>query len=381
MSATGDSAPFKGRTVAIVAIVAIVAFIAFMFLSAYEGDLRPQRDAGGHALSNSAVGFSGIIQLAQATGSTAGTSRDPNDVYSDGLLVLTPNLGVDPKELKRIIDRRDGRQTLLILPKHFAFELPTRPGWVRDAGPIPTQTVDKMLDGIVKAQVRDSAGGRTIDGPTLEPLVKGSSGGALLAAVGEDGLYILADPDALNNMGLKTLAGAERARAILDEMEIQQEPILFDLTLVGLGKGPSLLKLAFEPPYLPFTLCLGLATLLAALHAARRFGPPAHEERKVAFGKRAIAENGVALLRLARRRHRTGARYVALTREAVAAATGAPAGLNGAQLDQYLDRLSREGEPFTSIAARATDATDTRRLMAAVRDLYSWRRTVTRDHR
>ncbi|MEN3746457.1 hypothetical protein TPR58_04700 [Sphingomonas sp. HF-S3] len=381
MSATGDSAPFKGRTIAIVAIVSIVAFIAFMLLSAYEGDLRPQRGVGAHALSNSAVGFSGVIQLAQATGSTVRTSRDPRDVFSDGLLVVTPQFGMDPDELKRFVERRDGRQTLIILPKRIVLALPQRPGWVREAAVLQAGELNAMLKGVADVTVRDARGGRTIQGATLEPILNGPSGGALLAAVKGSGTYILADPDALNNMGLKTLAGAERARAILDEMEIAEEPILFDLTLVGRGEGPSLLKLAFEPPYLPFTLCLALATLLAALHASRRFGPALHEERKVAFGKRAIAENGVALLRLARRRHRTGARYVALTREAVASATGAPPGLNGAELDRYLDSLSREGEPFTSIAARAADAPDTRRLMAAVRDLYSWRRTVTRDHR
>ena len=108
--------------------------------------------------------------------------------------------------------------------------------------------------------------------------------------------------------------------------------------------------------------------------------PPAHEGRKVAFGKRALADNGAALLRLAKRRHRTGGRYAMLTREAVAKASGAPPGLTGEALDLYLDKLTREGEPFTSIAARAEDAPDTRRLLKAARDLYHWRRTVTREH-
>jgi hypothetical protein len=35
--------------------------------------------------------------------------------------------------------------------------------------------------------------------------------------------------------------------------------------------------------------------------------------------------------------------------------------------------------PFRSIAARAIEAPDTRKLLDAARDLYLWKRTVTRD--
>lgn len=168
--------------------------------------------------------------------------------------------------------------------------------------------------------------------------------------------------------------------ALLDQIAIVDRETSFDLTLMGFGANPSLIKLAFEPPFLPLTLCLLFAALLAGLHAARRFGPTAREGRKVAFGKRAIAENAAAMLRLARRRHRTGGRYATLTREAVATASGAPPGLTGDALDRYLDRLTREGDPFTSLAARAEAAPDPRRLLIAARALHHWRRTVTREH-
>ena len=157
--------------------------------------------------------------------------------------------------------------------------------------------------------------------------------------------------------------------------------VAFDLTLHGFGRNPNLLKLAFEAPFLPLTLCVLVAALVAGWHAMLRFGPAAHPQRGVAFGKRALADNGAALLRLARRRHRTGARYAALVRETAAASTGAPAGLSGDALDRYLDRLDPAAEPFSHIAARAADAPDTRRLLDAARDLYQWKRTVTREHR
>ncbi|MEI9849811.1 MAG: hypothetical protein WDN24_01885 [Sphingomonas sp.] len=188
---------------------------------------------------------------------------------------------------------------------------------------------------------------RAIRGDGLHTLIDEPGGGALLVEIGESSHLILADPDAIDNHGLATREGVARAIEVLGYAQGYSDTgiIAFDATLAGFGRNPNLLKLGFEPPFLPLTLCLLLAAALAVLHALRRFGPAAREDRAVAFGKIAIAENAAALLRLARRRHRTGARYAALTRDAVAQATGA-SGLSGEALDRYLDRLTARGRAF-----------------------------------
>ncbi|MEZ0243588.1 MAG: hypothetical protein ACAH11_09455, partial [Sphingomonas sp.] len=288
-----------------------------------------------------------------------------------------------PAEIKAIVDRRPDTATLIVMPKWQVARLSSNPAWVRESGVLPGIWLHQMLDGIADVEFSDPEAGelRSIHGKDLEIIETTPEGQPLLVRVGEGLTYILADPDVLNNKGIALRSGSERAMAMLNKIAMEGAPIGFDVTLSGLGNNPNLLKLAFEPPFLPLTLCLLFAALLAGLHAIRRFGPAAREERAVAYGKRALAENGAALLRLAKRRHRTGGRYAALTKEAVAQASGAPPSLTGEALDRYLDKLSKEGERYSEIAGRADTAPDTRRLLAAARDLYHWRRTVTREHR
>ncbi|MCW3848205.1 hypothetical protein OF829_13245 [Sphingomonas sp. LB-2] len=383
MSAAGRAAPFSAIAIAAVVIVGAIGFAAFLVLSAYAPDYQPVKNGGGHAYSTSAVGFVGAAELVRQTHGGAGVIRRDTDLSKAGLVVLTPGPQTDPVEIKSILDRRKDIPTLIVMPKWIVTRLRNNPAWVREYGAIPGFYLQQMLDDIAKVQFSDPQGRelRSIHGTDLRVIDSTPEGQPLLVGVPDTEIYILADPDVLNNQGLATRSGAERAMKILDEIALPDESIAFDLTLMGFGKNPNLLKLAFEPPFLPLTLILLAAALLAGLHAIRRFGPAAREERAVAFGKRALAENGAALLRLARRRHRTGGRYAVLTRDAVAAASGAPPSLTGEALDRYLDRLSKEGEPYSQIAARAQDAPDTRRLLAAARDLYHWRRTVTREHR
>lgn len=381
MSGTSTAA-FTVRAVLILVALAIVGFVSFLLLFAYADELRPAQNGGTHALSTSAIGFAGLADLVKQTRGDVRMVRREADLGDDVLLVLTPSPGTSPATLKAILDRRDGLPTLVILPKWIAVPLPAKPNWVRTTGTIPESMAALPLSEARAVTVGSSPRQalRTISGSGLETIYA-APGGAPLAATDEESLLtIVADPDLFDNQGLATREGAERAMDILDEIGAGGG-VAFDLTLHGFGRNPNLLKLAFEAPFLPLTLCVLVAALLAGWHAMLRFGPAALPERGVAFGKRALADNGAALLRLARRRHRTGERYAALVREAAAASTGAPAGLSGDALDRYLDRLDPAAEPFSHIAARAADAPDTRRLLDAARDLYQWKRTVTREHR
>jgi hypothetical protein len=383
MSATDrGGAPFAVRTVLILVVVAVLGFVSFLLLSAYSPDFKLTRNGGAHALSTSAVGFSGAAELVRLTQGKVGLLHREGDLADPhDLLVLTPDAGTDPGEVQKILERRKGLPTLIVLPKWWVAPLQGNPAWVQAITKLPGEAVIGPLKGTADGSIADRTNGLSgITGPYLEAVIPARGSGAVLARIVDTETYVLADPDAISNHSLATREGAERAMTVLTRAMPEGGRIAFDLTLAGFGRNPNLLKLAFEPPFLPLTLCILFAALLAGWHAMRRFGPAEHEGRALAFGKRAIVENGAGLLRLAKRRHRTGGRYAALTREAAAAATGAPTGLSGDALDRYLDRLSREGEPFSSIAGRAEDAPDTRRLLAAARDLYQWKRTVTREH-
>lgn len=393
MSADATAAPFSLRTVLVLVAMGVIGFIAFLLLTAYGEDLQPEQRPGNHALATSAVGFAGAADLVRRVHGSVKMVRRDADLDTPDPLVITLEPTTDPDTIDKLIKRRAALPTILVLPKWLTMPRRDKPAWVMSFGSISVSELSRQIAKVTKAKVSENGNGlRTIAGDELEGVVvdvgneeedfqrilTDASGNLLVARVKEKPLLIVADPDLLDNQGLKTLAGAERAMQLLGAFG--EGNVAFDLTLHGFGQNPNLLKLAFEAPFLPFTLCLLIATLLAGWHAMLRFGPALPELRGVAFGKRAIAENGAALLRLAGRRHRTGDRYAALIRDAAAGATGAPASLPPEALDRYLDRLDKTGEPFTALAERASHAQDTRALLDAARALYQWKRTVTREH-
>jgi len=381
MSSEDTATPFTLRTALVLVLLGVVGFVAFLLLTAYADDLQPAQRPGNHALATSAVGFAGAADLVRRVHGSVKMVRRDSDLDTSDILVVTLEPTTSPDMVKRIIDRRASQPTILVLPKWLTMPRPDKPAWVRSFGRLPPREASRQIAQVTEAQVQENAEGlRTISGQALEPVIGDGHGGTLVATLKSQPTLIVADPDLLDNQGLKTLAGAEPAMQLLDWFDDGDRGIAFDLTLHGFGSNPNLLKLAFEPPFLPLTLCLLIAALLAGWHALMRFGPALPESRGIAFGKRRSPENGAALLRLAGRRHRTGDRYAALIRDAAAGATAAPANLPPDALDNYLDRLDKQGEPFTALASRAGHAQDTRALLVAARALYQWKRTVTREH-
>lgn len=399
MSADSGASPFSARTMLWVAAAGIVAFAALLLLGAYAPDFRNGRNGGAHALSTSAIGFRGIVDLIDGLPWDISSYYVRDETWSDpALLVLTPEIWTDPKEIEKRLDEREGHTTLIVLPKWEVAPLPKKTAWVQQIGLLPPPAVQKLIRQVPRFGIARSAGGQlrpmngfppetatgapaqlqTISGRNLRPLLVNGEGRIVLAQVGDREVYILADPDLLDNQGLRDADVARAAIAMLVWLNSSgAETVDFDLTLNGFGKAPSLLKLAFEPPFLALTLCILGAALLAGLQGLVRFGPPARKEREIAFGKRALVDNSASLLRLARREHRMGGRYAALTRDAVAHATGAPPQAGEAETDAYLDRLA---EPrFSELASAARQAPDAATLLVAARALYRWRRDVIRE--
>lgn len=208
--------------------------------------------------------------------------------------------------------------------------------------------------------------------PRLTPLLSDAQGGILLAQIGDGPLYVLADPDLLNNQGMKSLDQARAALALLDSLNsTPPDTIVFDVSLNGFGHSKSPLRLMFEPPFLAVTLTILAALVLAGIQAFARFGPPAPRGRAIAFGKTVLVDNSAALVRKARREAAMGPRYVAVIRERAARVFGAPARLRDAALDDYLDAFSGPRR-FTECAAAVEAARNAEELREAARALHAW---------
>jgi hypothetical protein len=191
-------------------------------------------------------------------------------------------------------------------------------------------------------------------------------------------LTVVFEPDLFNNYGL---ADRSRARLAAEVIELAREgqdvPIVFDLTLNGLGASKNLLTLAFAPPFLAATLCLILALAVVAWRAFGRFGPPLAEARSIAFGKARLAANAAGFIRRSGRLHLLGPPYVALVARRLASAFGLRSA-DPAAIDAALARRAPDTAPFTQLAARLESARGPSQTLRAAHALKSLERTVAK---
>ncbi len=383
---------FSLRTVAIIVAAGIALFVGLLVLGAYAPDLRSGRNGGGHALSDAATGFSGIVRLAEATGRHPRIVRDVHRLDTGDLVVLTPESA--RTDMTDVLTRRVGKPTLVILPKWLTVGDPAHSGWVRRVDLLPRYEPYGVLAPLHRlVTTRYPSGGRPLVGPSwlpaglrfaapravqtvaspeLRPILSDDRGHVVLGQLGAKPFYVLADPDLLSNQGMRDAAQARAALELLDWLNSTgAKSIDFDVTLNGFGHSPSPLKLAFEPPFLAMTLALAAAVLLAAIQATARFGAPRRRERAIAFGKTALIDNAAALVRKARRQGGLGRRYLDLVRERAATVFGVPSRLRDAGLDGYLDGLQGRAR-FTALAADARNARDPRAMLDAAQALHAW---------
>jgi hypothetical protein len=381
-----------GMIMAIVAI-GIAAFVAMLVLGAYAPNLRSGRNGGTHALSNAATGFSGIVQLARATGRNPLILRDESLLDTEDLVVLTPENG--STDMTDVLAARPTKPTLVVLPKWNTEPDSRRTGWVRSRGLRPVWDPERTLapDHPMRVQRHRSGGVRlltvpghapqamrftapgplqTVAGPGLKPIVTDPAGRAVLAQVGEQPLFLLSDPDLLSNRGMADRRQAAAALAMLDFLNSTDAgSVTFDVTLNGLGQTRSPLRLMFDPPFLAVTLALAAALLLAGLQAMSSFGPTRRPKRAIAFGKAALIDNAAALVRQARRETRLGGRYAEMIRDKAATVFAVPARLRDDAVTEYLDRLDGRSS-FSALASAAAEARSREELLAAAQALHRW---------
>jgi hypothetical protein len=396
---------FSPMVMLAVILVGVFSFSAFFTLSAFAPELSSGRDGRAHALSQSAVGFAGVVRLERARGNNVSIGRQAMDpARLQALVVLTPEHPISPEEL----DEAAGSATLVVLPKWGVGPHPTHRGWVSryaqyDAAMLPTLIAEIAPevtiaqaegDGVVRLNYRDKTTHtsgpierlQTISGPNLTPMVTNSAGGVVLARFDREGflpIFILADPDFLNTMGMGDRDTAAAGLAMLDQVRVEGEPTIFDVTMNGLGASRSVLRLAFEPPFLGATLGLVIAAVLLGWRAAARFGPAAPARRAIALGKAALADNSAALIRLARREQRMGAGYAKLIAADLAERISGTR-REDAEAAALLDRLAAAHgvvPNYTQLEAEAANAKTPQQMLEAARKLHAWKEEMTRATR
>lgn len=408
------TAAFRPITVLMLLVIGIMAFGAYIALSGFEGDLE-RKDHGGraHALSKSPNGFAGIVRLLRFEGRSAeGVRTNDNTLtYSGDHLVVTVPTPYSGKKLEDLITPKSA---LIVMPKWRTRQSRKVKNGTVKLGLYPASSIADSMetfdDGLTVAHEISSANFapefaagydnfftpntfaagidrlQTFSSKTITPIitVKDKGESAIILGRYEDSeIYILSDPDLLNNSGLKTYDGAVAALEILN-VTADEKAILFDLTLHGLGSNQNLVKTMLTPPFLAATLCLLATGLMLAWRAFTRFGRPQIQGRIYASGKQALADNSADMIRLAGREPNMAPDYANLTRKLTANALGLPKTQSEAQVTESLDRMAKRGKidaRLTDMATRAETTNTVTELMTLAQRLNQWRQEMTHDRK
>ena len=426
-AATDEKLLFSPKVVLGMVVAGVFAFSAFVVLSTYAPDLRSGDNGKAHALSKSAVGYGGMVQLLRELGEPVLVARRDLSREEPALIIFTPDADISRDAYVKAAKLTS--RTLVVLPK-WSGKLDARhPGWVGDLRPPqPNEQTDflkavgipnaatAVAKGVASPRLVGAPGSlaeglsmnigpiknlQSLSGPGLVPIVTDGQGRIVLARRMPTDIYFLADPDLINTMGLKDIRTARAGVGILKTLrddaiangthsyrESRGRTIAFDVTLNGFSRSRGVLKLAFEPPFLGATLCLVVAALLMGLHAAARFRAVRRGERALALGKDALIDNSAGLIRMAGREPAMVPRYAELQRAAALRALGGETRggvrLEGQALTDFLDR---QGERFGAADSASSLDEQTRAvrslgdLMKVVGKWYQWRLEMTRERR
>ena len=375
MSATG---PFTPRAALGLVAAGAIAFVVLLYAIG-AGLSGGGNDGGAHVLSKGLTGYAGLAALLEKTGTSVVRARDSAALDDAGLLVLTPPHDADGAEVARIVEaRRTIGPTLVILPKWV--EIPAqgaaaKTGWVTLAGTRRVRWVAQLREGLDVELGQRSAQSLVITKDVAISVVANGGHKVQVAYLNDDGAYpaldtwsgwdppakpdrdlfplvIVAEPDLLSNHGLANRQTAlDALKLIRVTRGADKNPVIFDVTLNGLGRARNLLTLAFTPPFVAATLALLLAALAVAWRGFIRFGPPRTAARAVAYGKTALVENSAGLIRRAGRIRLLGKPYAALVAQRTLRALGLPPASDPAAIDAAQARRGQVGASFSTEAA------------------------------
>jgi hypothetical protein len=359
---------------------------------------------GPSAFSRSAIGYAGIADVMRRLGARVIKSRRDSaaQLGATGVLIIAEPSSASTPQMYRLMN---AHTVLLVLPKWTGPPSPTHQGWIDSAAQLSEAVARSAAhtDGITVVRVPRAAywthneigrvpvisegGVQLIKSSRLRPVV-GNDAGMLVGELRTGGrrLWILADPDVMQNHGIADPDNAVFSVALINALRGADGNVVFDEVVHGFEeKASSPLRLLFEFPFVLATVqgLLALALLLWA--TMRRFGAPVPAPVALPSGKRSLIEATANLLGFARHRPIVVQRYVHAIVQDVGRQLHAPAGLSETALADWVARTGRgrEAEIDASTVLRRADALAAGGHGAAAqigtlaRDIFRWKGEVT----
>jgi len=402
VSAAAIQPVFSRRVLFWLVAVGVVSFLGSIALMITGGADKGAR-YGGHPNAVSAIGYKGFVRTMKRLGMpvTLSSFNSVGKARRGVLIVAEPRLdGGRGATLRRLLT---ARRSILILPKWRGRPSRRKPRWVGRAGLLPGGSVNKILQSIDPGArvVRRSgavamSANRLGASPSLivPQLIRSRRMTTLVA--GRDGILVgeirrggrrtlvVSDPDIFANHGLGNGANARLAVAIVERLRPAGGTVVFDTSIQGGEKKPSLVRSLFELPFSVGTAS-GIAALLVLLwSASARFGAPRRAAPIFDAGKVTLIENGTRLLRFGGHQREILDRYRRAVLAVVSARMHAPVGQGGAARIDWLDRVGTARgttDKWSELAVRVdalvgNPAATDRRLAELARRLHRWKREM-----
>jgi len=306
---------FSRRTLIILLAVGGMAAIASFVMSVF-GDGLGRRTVDPSTFSRSAIGYGSLVEVLRDNGfpvvlSTNGTVRKIGDGTT---LVLAEPFPIAQSE-QLFTTMLEAPRVIVILPKWSGEAAIQNSRWIGRADLYeeswPKTVLDRIDDriGVRRTAVSQwtSATGvapslrtaqlMTSAGSVMQPVVS-SPQGVLLGRIDRGGqqIWILSDPDVVNNHGIDNGNNLELALNVFATATPDGGALVFDETIHGFIDGNEVWQAAFRPPFLVPTLILLVAMVALLWNAVGRFGRALPENRPLPAGHKALIDNTAELL-------------------------------------------------------------------------------------
>jgi hypothetical protein len=356
--------------------------------------------AGSDGYSVSAIGHKGLVELLQKLDMPVVLSRNDSAVKAkNGVLVIAePKIADKETERLKALIASAPHNVLVVLPKWYGYA-DDEGRWVGAVDLQPLDEVEAVLTAI--GLTGDNPVSRTPTSPLWSPskelvlprpkikLQAQAVSDELVEPVIDDGhrallshfehegkeIWLLADPDVINNAGLRSPENAQLAVTLIDKLR-EGGPVVFDETVHGHAQTPSLVHVLFEFPLVLATMQVLICALLVLWAAMVRFGPKRAPPPPLAPGKDFLIANTAALLRFGGHDHDALERYLTSNIQIVRHALHAPDSLGPSALAEWLERV--RGVRGTKIALPqlqqdVASSRDPQRVLELADQVYRWR--------
>jgi hypothetical protein len=390
--------PFKKNVAIGLGILTAVSFVTGLLFAMLGGDVKDAHSRRTDTFSRSAVGHRALIDVLRAANVPVSVSRARTAQKAGSrtvLLLIEPQRDAgDPTadNMPALLRDSGAEDIIVVLPKWEPFGYHARQGWIRSVDPVPPDRIRSVLKAAhVECGVRDGDGQFTeapfeAPTPTLDypqvlegvtPIV-GDGVGALVGQTQAYGkrVWIISDPDVLNNAGLFQGENARFVLALLAHI-VGDRALVIDETLHGFSIVEGVWPRLFEFPLVLTTLQVGLVLALLLWAGMRRFGPPAADVAELGRGRAALISNTARLLWYGGHSAAILDQFWRATVRTVRQGLHAPPQLEGAALWQWLDRVGKARGIQQSAAdladevARITDE-DGARILQNARRIARW---------